>query len=349
MSSWEWRRTVTSSAVLVEVACARGAEAAEVLRGTGIDPAVLLDPAGEVTAAQELALVRNLVTRFGDEPGLGADAGRRTRLTMHGVYSLAVMSSPTVLAALATMVRYIGLSTSLSRVWHELDDGKALLFVDDSALPADLRAFLFERDLAAALVNYLLIVGAKPPLLGVECAGGLAARSSAILENFEIPITDGARHHVLVLDAVELDQPMPMASPHAAELFDRECAELLERRGLHEGVAGAVREVLMRRLHGRLGQEDVAASLNLSLRTMRRRLAEEGTSYRQLCSETYGSLAEDLLSTGLTVEDVAYRMGYSGAPSFSNAFKQWRGVSPGRFARTAAAPGHRPDALPSQG
>jgi AraC-like DNA-binding protein len=42
-----------------------------------------------------------------------------------------------------------------------------------------------------------------------------------------------------------------------------------------------------------------------------------------------------LLATGLTVEDVTFRMGFSGASSFSTAFKQWRGVSPGRFARAA--------------
>ncbi|MEV0246206.1 AraC family transcriptional regulator [Nocardia sp. NPDC050712] len=340
MSSWEWRRSVTSSAVLVEVAQARGVGSAEILRGTGIDAEVLADPVGEITAAQELALVRNLVTRFDDLPGLGADAGHRNRITMHGVFGLAVMSSPTILAALATMVRHIGLSTSLSRPWHEIRGGEVLLCVDDSELPADLRPFLFERDLAAAVVNYVLIVGAKPPLIRVEAARGMAARIAPILENYEVPITDGADHHVLVLDAAELDQPMPMASPLSAEQFDRECAELLERRGLRKGVAGAVRELLMRRLTGRVSQEEVAAGLNLSLRTMRRRLAEEGTSYRQLCSETYGSLAEDLLSTGLTVEDVAFRMGYSGAPSFSNAFKQWRGVSPGRFARNLAH-GHR--------
>ncbi|MFC9896322.1 AraC family transcriptional regulator ligand-binding domain-containing protein [Nocardia sp. NPDC127579] len=342
MTSWEWRRSVTTSVVLVDVAAARGVEPAEILRGTGIRADVLADPVGEVTAAQELALVRNLVTRFDDAPGLGADAGNRNRITMHGVYGLAVMSSPTILAALETMVRHVALATSFSRCWMEPHGPEVLLCVDDSELPADLRPFLFERDLAAAVANYVLIIGAKPPLIGVRAAGGMGDRIAAVLEHFDIPIAEGAEYHTVALEATELEQPMPMASPHIAVKFDRECGELLERRGLHQGVAGAVREMLMRQMTGRVSQEEVAAGLNLSLRTMRRRLAEEGTSYRQLCSETYGSLAEDLLSTGLTVEDVAFRMGYSGAPSFSNAFKQWRGVSPGRFARTIAHGQHAP-------
>ncbi|MBP2190388.1 AraC family transcriptional regulator [Nocardia goodfellowii] len=345
MASWEWRRTVTNSIVLTEVAQEHGVGRDEILRGTGIDPALFAEPDGEVTAAQELALVRNLVTRFDDRPGLGIEAGLRTRLTMHGVYSLALMSSPTLLEALGVLTRYSALTTSFGRVWHEIEGAEYSLFLDDTESPRDLRAFLLERDMAAALTNWLLVMGAKPPLLRVAFAGGLSARMAPVFESIDVPLLDRADPHQLVLNLAELGVPMPLASPLTAAQFDRECAELLQRRGLHKGVAGSVREVLMRQMNGRVSQEEVAAQLNVSLRTMRRRLAEEGTSYRQLCSETYGSLAEDLLSAGLTVEDVAHRMGYSGAPAFSTAFKQWRGISPGRFAREVAAQSHRSGTL----
>ncbi len=332
---------MTNLVVLAEVAQEHGADRNEILRGTGIDPAVFAEPEGEVTAAQELAVVRNLVTRFDDRPGLGIEAGLRTRLTMHGVYSLALMSSPRLLEALGVVTRYSALTTSFGRMWPQVEGDEYSVFVDDTDVPSDLRAFLLERDMAAALTNWLLVMGAKPPLVRLEFAGGLSSRMAAIFESVDVPLIDRADPHQLVLNLAELDAPMPLASPLTAAQFDKECAELLERRGLHKGVAGSVREVLMRQMNGRVSQEEVAALLNLSLRTMRRRLAEEGTSYRQLSSETYGSLAEDLLSTGLTVEDVAYRMGYSGAPAFSNAFKQWRGISPGRFAREAATQSHR--------
>jgi len=77
----------------------------------------------------------------------------------------------------------------------------------------------------------------------------------------------------------------------------------------------------------------VAADLNLGVRTFRRRLAEEGVTFRDLSDETFGVLAEELLSTGLTVEQVAIRLGYSGAPALTRAFKSRTGETPGRFAR----------------
>ncbi len=76
-----------------------------------------------------------------------------------------------------------------------------------------------------------------------------------------------------------------------------------------------------------LGQ--VAAALNVSDRTLRRRLAREGVSFRGLLEEIREQLAEELLVTGgLPVAEVAGRLGYPEVSSFSQAFRRWKGVSP---------------------
>ncbi|WP_405165701.1 AraC family transcriptional regulator [Nocardia sp. NBC_01499] len=334
MASWEWRRSVTHAVILVELGEDHGLTQYQCLRGTDLDPRVLKTPGAEITAAQELGVVRNIVTLLGDKPGLGLEAGTRTHITTLGVFALAVLSSPTMRQAIDVAMRYFSLMTSFSRAWHVYRGEEIWLYGDDRELPAELRGFLAERDVSALLTNWFLVFGVPPPVLRVEVAGGLRARLAPIFDQFEIPSSDSAELQTAVFDATGIDEPMPQASPLTAQLFEEQCDDLLQRRGLRQGVAGSVRSMLMHQMNGRLSQEDVAAGLHMSLRTMRRRLAEEGMSYRQLCAETFGTLAEELLSTGLTVEDVAYRMGYSGAPSFSNAFKQWRGVSPGRFARS---------------
>ncbi|MFF3223307.1 AraC family transcriptional regulator ligand-binding domain-containing protein [Nocardia suismassiliense] len=334
MASWEWRRSVTNAAILVELGDDHGLTQDQCLRGTDVDPRLLKTPGGEITAAQELAIVGNLVTLLDDPPGLGVEAGTRTHLTTHGVLALAVLSSPTMRQAIDVAMRYFSLMTSFARAWHIYRDDEILLYGDDRDLPGELRAFLAERDVSALLTNWFMVFGVPPPVVRVEIAGGLRPRLAPLFDSFEIPSSESAELQLAVFDATGIDEPMPQASPLTAQLFEEQCDDLLQRRGLRQGVAGTVREMLMHRMNSRLSQEDVAAGLHMSLRTMRRRLAEEGTSYRQLCAETFGTLAEELLATGLTVEDVAYRMGYSGAPSFSNAFKQWRGVSPGRFARS---------------
>lgn len=74
---------------------------------------------------------------------------------------------------------------------------------------------------------------------------------------------------------------------------------------------------------------EVAARLGLSTRTLRRRLAAEGVTYKTLVDEVRASLAVELLSSaGLSVEDTAIRLGYAESASFIHAYRRWKGVTP---------------------
>src|SRR5439155_14958410 len=78
--------------------------------------------------------------------------------------------------------------------------------------------------------------------------------------------------------------------------------------------------------------EHVAATLHMSDRTLRRRLADEGVSFRGLLDEIRAQIAEELLvSGGLPVAEVAERLGYLEVSSFSQAFRRWKGVGPREF------------------
>ncbi len=133
-----------------------------------------------------------------------------------------------------------------------------------------------------------------------------------------------------------LDRPLAGAHPQAAHLCEEQCQRLLAKRSQHGGLAGRIRAVLLER-PGRLpDMEQVAAGLNMSSRTLRRRLDEEGSNFRLLLDEVRQALAEELLATGgLTLEEIAERLGYGEVSNFIHAFKRWKGVAPRRFQRGA--------------
>jgi AraC-like DNA-binding protein len=80
-----------------------------------------------------------------------------------------------------------------------------------------------------------------------------------------------------------------------------------------------------------------ASKLGLSERTLRRRLSEEGTSFRNILVEARLAIGHELLSTAkLDVSTVAYRTGYSEPSSFVRAFTQHFGYSPGKIKFSAA-------------
>ena len=84
---------------------------------------------------------------------------------------------------------------------------------------------------------------------------------------------------------------------------------------------------------GHWQQESVAERLHVSVATLRRRLAEEGTSFRQLVQDNRLKRAETLLHRGHSIQHVTEALAYSDIRSFNRAFKRWKGTTPAAFAK----------------
>lgn len=76
----------------------------------------------------------------------------------------------------------------------------------------------------------------------------------------------------------------------------------------------------------------IAQELSMSLSTLKRRLAEEGTTFRGLRDSSLRERAElSLLDRNVLISEIATDLGYSDLTNFSHAFKRWTGLSPTRF------------------
>ena len=99
------------------------------------------------------------------------------------------------------------------------------------------------------------------------------------------------------------------------------------------GYAERIRQhILSSARHDRHDMRTVARALGLSARSLRRRLAEEGTSFREIVDDALGALARRLVSDeGRPIEAVAYAMGFSHPSAFHRAFKRWTGATPAQL------------------
>ena len=78
--------------------------------------------------------------------------------------------------------------------------------------------------------------------------------------------------------------------------------------------------------------EGLTALLNMSARTLRRRLEKEGTSYQRIKDNARRDVAISMLSRDqLTVSEVAEYVGFSDPSAFHRSFKKWTGQSPGSY------------------
>lgn len=86
--------------------------------------------------------------------------------------------------------------------------------------------------------------------------------------------------------------------------------------------------------HGPASLGDIASRLALSERTLRRRLRALGTSYSEILQHVRSATAKAWLHDGrLTMESIAWRLGYTETANFRHAFKRWTGQSPQAFRR----------------
>lgn len=84
-----------------------------------------------------------------------------------------------------------------------------------------------------------------------------------------------------------------------------------------------------------LNMEQIAAELNVTSRTLRRKLTEEGTSFQQLKDGLRRDAAIHYLSQpGISVAEISRRLGFSEPAAFTRAFKQWTGVPPAVYRQT---------------
>src|SRR6187402_226422 len=100
-----------------------------------------------------------------------------------------------------------------------------------------------------------------------------------------------------------------------------------------DGVSARVVNALHLRVgHTELSIERVASDLNLTKRTLQRRLQDQNTNFAQLRDDLRFHYAiKYLIDDQLSVDRVSRALDFSDRTSFTNAFKRWTGLSPSAF------------------
>jgi AraC-like DNA-binding protein len=150
---------------------------------------------------------------------------------------------------------------------------------------------------------------------------------------FECAVAYDAAADALVLKSTDLDRPFRGHGPELLSLLPPALASAFEEIHALQTTGEQVKIVLKRSLaSGRPEISQVARDLGMSDRTLQRRITEEGTTFRILLTHARQELARQLLSAeDPNLEEVAYLLGYQDVNAFHRAFKDWEGITPGRW------------------
>ncbi|MEC3916413.1 AraC family transcriptional regulator [Nocardia sp. CDC160] len=321
--------------LLAQVAAEFGISRERLLRGSGTP--IDIEPTAEITARQEFTVVRNLLRECGHVAGLGIEAGRRYHVSVRGPLTPAMLASQSLREVVGLVLPHLELTWTYSQVTFDEADGSVMMRIDGRDHPADLRPFLVERVIAAAQIQAGDLLGQPLPLTGVSFRHTAPADISRYVRVLGVVPVFGASVDAMRFDARYLDMPLPQANPLVRASFEAAGQQLLAQRRARVGIAGAVRNELSRNPGAIPDITAVAGALRMSVRTLSRRLDDEGVSFRRLVDEVRAARAEELLTVErLSTEQAARRLGYSKPSSFVRAFKRWHGVTPQAIVRRSA-------------
>jgi AraC-like DNA-binding protein len=328
---------VTSLFVRKVVAAAGSdVDQAQMLRSVGIDADAPIDPKQMITDVAYYDLMER-IAQVTDVTALPLRTGASMRCDDYGALGLAFKAAPTLRGSYARVVRYARLWTSV--VEYETQDA------------GDETWFTLHRDgvrrLGLRLSNEATLASAVAIGREVTPDGVFNPREVHISHPapksthhhkayFECPVVFGSDRDALLIDNAAIDGPNRLGDRGITQFLlghlDQELAQVTAKTSLRE----RTREVIARSLsEGLPRMEDVARRLGMSVRSLHRRLADDGLSFQILTEHTRRELAEGLLRDELyTISEIAFLTGFSEQSAFNRAFKRWGGVTPANYRKS---------------
>ena len=319
---------------------------ADLLAGKGVDTQAWLTQGGLSQADLADAgknvpypVLHKLVTgalRMSGDPAVGLLMGERLRVNTHGILGYAAMSSGTLRQAVELFERFLPLRTTLVSVHHVENAGEMdLRFAPARQLDEIEHAVLETIVLTVKNLTDHITMG-QGEVLRVYFAFPEPDYASLARGMFGCEVIYGHpwTGYSMSLDVV--DQPLSASDPASFEEGARICQRELDKRSELASMGARVRRLMFESQNGFPSLEVTARLFNLTPRTLHRRLIDEGTSYHDIVEEVrHGLAVQHLRGTRLSIQEIAYSLGYNDQANFRRAFKRWEGVSPSAFREAA--------------
>ncbi|HKU36659.1 MAG TPA: AraC family transcriptional regulator, partial [Polyangiales bacterium] len=305
-----------------------GIDSARVLERGGVPPERYADPAGRIPAGLFFGLWGAAREVSGD-PAIGLRVGQRMSFDALGGFGYLLTHSLTLRELIEHAAKFVRLADDHTRIeLHERGELACVRVQRAGGYPVEGIDSLF---VSIAQVSRRLFPQHMPSR---RACARLAHAGSVDVATYEAylgcRVELNAAHYEVEGPAEWLEERISEADPKLGQVLHEHAKLLLEKLPPPDPFLQSVREQLTARLsQGDVGLATLARALHLSERTLRRRLADQGTSYQTLLDELRAKVACKLIEQdGQPVDVIAQQVGFSDTSSFFHAFKRWTGKTP---------------------
>lgn len=333
MTSVNPEPTLTSRAFrpLVSGLRALGHDPDPLLAAVGVSPRALADPDARIPMSAGAGLLARAEAATGDDC-IGLHIAEHADLRSVDVHFYAMTASATLQDAFDRLSRYQRLIHESTRIdIVPVGNGVALRHLLPGGLSAPRHTAEFL--LAAWLRTGRLVTATEWNPAEVRFAHVAPSPTGELERFFRAPVRFATGENALVVPHDALLLPCIGADPALASFMDRYAQDHMPAETPIEGFSDRVRSVVTVQLREGVPSAAVTAGmLKMSVRTLNRTLAAEGTSYRAVLDQLRHELATRHLADSRTsIGEVAFLLGFSELSAFYRAFKRWTGQTPADF------------------
>jgi AraC-like DNA-binding protein len=321
-------------AALVEVLAEQGISPEASLRGSGVSPEQIHD-ASALTSVRQYAIVCQNAVSLSCATDTPFKVGARLHLSAYGMYGYALISCLSLRDFFRLGVKYHRLATpTLDIEWRE-NPGQAIWMFPDALISSpsrELREFLLEQQFSAHVTHIRDVAGRDCSPIKACFSYQAPAHAHWYSQYLGCECHFGQERCELVYDGAILDQKPQLAHNLTATLLQETCDRLIGEAKASVGTAGAVYQILMGTPGVLPGMDAVATAMNMTNRTLRRRLLAENTSFAKIIDDVRSSLAlEYLKTTKMCADDIATLLCFNDSAAFRKALKRWTGQGLGEL------------------
>jgi AraC-like DNA-binding protein len=313
---------------LLSLVSESGMSTAHLCRGLGFGYAQLLDLDVRLSYRQTRTLITRALRAMGD-PALGLSTGIRQTPVSWGFAGLAMLTCKTLGEAMRYGLEHQGDTGALMEHQASQQKDELVIEVKPKVFDLDIEPFLVEEAFSSAVAIVRRLAGQGFNPLRIELAYSRPAYADSYSRVFRCPIKFKAGKNRLISEAHWLTTRLPDYDDITCAPLRAKLDQLLDRGVSYDALIESLRSHIRAHLDDPQALQTFARQLNMSERTLRRRLTQSGVSYSQLLDQIRHERACDLLSnTAMTLAQIAHTLGYSDARVLRRAFKRWTGTLP---------------------
>lgn len=329
-SSPEPHNLASANYILKEILLSRGIDPKGIYEEAGIDIDALKVPNARIPSTKATQLWRLAIQRIND-PCFAVDSGRHWHPSFLNALGYSWLVSSTLKDALEKLVRYSRLVSDLLKIDLRHFKTESVLRITNSTpntLGQHRKIAFFSVLTAMCRFNF----GNRFCPLELHLTGNHPECLQDFYSYFNCKIIFQAPHDSISFARTDLEKPLKTANKILEEMHDkviRNYLQQLNEKDLAQKVAIEIAEGLS---SGKVTDDFIAKRLNMSVRSMQRRLREKGTRFQKIFDSTRENMAKEYFKDpNLSLQEISYLTGFADYSSFSKAFKKWTGVSPSKM------------------